>query len=432
MSHRIRCITLGGGLAAIALTGSLNAQVGGLTPVDPWAGEGMRTHAPTTASTPTEAVSLPEMISGWETLPGEPVMPVFDAGVVYRRGWTALLGGINGDFAVVSVIQIHDPVAGWLPISSQLLEPRARATTTVLEDGRVLVVGGVAGTLGGELHPLATCEVVDPFVAGSARAVPRLDEPLVGHSAHRLGDGSVVVVGGHAARRFDPRSLAWTERISLARPRTEHASAALPDGRIIVIGGDVDTLGGATIETVEPARGTSTLWSATLERPTTCSSAVCLDDGRILVVGGLDERAGRTTSRCWLLDPERQTVTAGPSLPLVHGVACAAVFPDRLGAVIVGGEWRNGEERGEPHAAYLFQAGEPGGRLGDRLWRLAEMPEGGCRGQWHRRRNGRLAVQGGYAYLDEEQARLRQTLPGPKVSGALYELWIADLGRQAD
>jgi hypothetical protein len=84
----------------------------------------------------------------------------------------------------------------------QLTSHRVGHSATLLEDGRVLVVGG------GRVRPantgvcdignpgsLATAEIVDP-TAGTSAPTSSLCERREHHRATRLGDGSVLITGG--------------------------------------------------------------------------------------------------------------------------------------------------------------------------------------------------------------------------------------------
>jgi hypothetical protein len=131
---------------------------------------------------------------------------------------------------------------------------RAGATATVLADGDVLVVGGVAG---GTADPSDTAVVLATALRWSrARgfsAVASMASPRVGHTATLLPDGRVLVIGGErldggmspiaSAELFDPRRDAWVPAGELAVARQHHTAALLPDGRVVVIGGQVAGLG---------------------------------------------------------------------------------------------------------------------------------------------------------------------------------------------
>ena len=65
-----------------------------------------------------------------------------------------------------------------------------------------------------------------------------------GHTATLLQDGKVLIVGGDnqtgiigQAEIYDPATKNFTAGPSLQTARTDHAAIALPDGRVLVIGG---------------------------------------------------------------------------------------------------------------------------------------------------------------------------------------------------
>jgi len=128
----------------------------------------------------------------------------------------------------------------------------------------------------------------------------------VGHTATLLNDGRVLVVGGAAisggttdvdiahnhAEVYDAKTDGWTATPALASARTFHAAAKLPDGKVMVFGGalrepiglsDVRSL--SSTEVYDPATNT---WSVGTPLPSTRThhGAVALSDGKILVVGG--------------------------------------------------------------------------------------------------------------------------------------------------
>src|SRR5207247_2277436 len=77
----------------------------------------------------------------------------------------------------------------WTPTGS-MGAPRANHTATRLADGRVLVVGGSTSSA-----ILASAEIYDP-ASGTWTATNRMSRGRVGHTATGLADGRVLVAGG--------------------------------------------------------------------------------------------------------------------------------------------------------------------------------------------------------------------------------------------
>jgi hypothetical protein len=78
---------------------------------------------------------------------------------------------------------------------------------TLLKDGRVLVTGGRSAAVSGS--PIADADLYDP-ATGSFEPVGPMHDPRLGHSATLLDDGRVVLIGGvvRSADRTDPEPAA--------------------------------------------------------------------------------------------------------------------------------------------------------------------------------------------------------------------------------
>jgi hypothetical protein len=124
------------------------------------------------------------------------------------------------------------------------------------------------------------------------------------HTATRLTDGRVLVVGGGgndnlalaSAELFDPATGTWTLTGSLGAPRFGHQAALLADGRVLVVGGDAggpppDFGRTSSAEIYDPASGT---WAPTGSMAITRGghTATALADGTVLVAGGWGDRRG--------------------------------------------------------------------------------------------------------------------------------------------
>jgi hypothetical protein len=200
----------------------------------------------------------------------------------------------------VPYAELLNPVTGELEATGQPLEDRSRSTATRLTDGRVLVVGGVAGR--SDVNPgdaLASAEIWDAGTVGFS-ATGALAEARQGHSATPLPDGRVLVIGGNrigglfthsrsgnlaSAEVWDPPTGAWTRAGNLAHARSLHSATLLPDGTVLVAGGVGDRGGVAEAEIWDPATGGFAA-AGSLATPRTSHSATALSDGRILIAGG--------------------------------------------------------------------------------------------------------------------------------------------------
>jgi N-acetylneuraminic acid mutarotase len=199
-------------------------------------------------------------------------------------GRVLVTGGVDCTFyisAVYASAEIFDPSAGTWSITSNMTISRYRHTATLLNDGRVLVVGG------------ATAEIYDPASSTwSATGSPSASRS--GHTATLLDDGRVLVTGGFNAgisqsssEIFDPATNTWTAAGNMTVSRGEHTATLLNDGRVLVVGGkDGGSVFFASAEIFNPA---TSIWTTTgsLGAARAFHTATHLDNGMVLVAGGL-------------------------------------------------------------------------------------------------------------------------------------------------
>lgn len=179
-------------------------------------------------------------------------------------------------------------------------------------DGAVLVIGGSRGE-----NTLSTAiDRFDPALRSFTR-LGSLRTGRAGHTATRLTDGRILVLGGatglqigNVADLVDERTGAVSHGGALVRPRSRHAAVALADGRVLVVGGLNDN----TAEIWEPATNTFRLvgnMQHTREWPT----ATLLADGRVLVAGGYSEAPSYALAEVFDPRTERFTALAAPADP---------------------------------------------------------------------------------------------------------------------
>jgi len=211
-------------------------------------------------------------------------------------------GALGGNDGVLGSAEFYDPTTGtWIPTGS-LAVTRDDHTATLLQDGRVLVAGGESRYIDGQSVVTASAELYDPL-AGAWQRVGDMQTPRSGHTATRLPDGRVLVVGGWgvetieplaSAELFDPARNTWNPTGSLNEPRGAHQATLLPNGMVLVAAGAAGGFNSPTLpyavastEVYDPATGA---WTKTMDlnQGRYWPGLTLLADGTVLVVGGLN------------------------------------------------------------------------------------------------------------------------------------------------
>ena len=218
---------------------------------------------------------------------------------------------------------------------------RAGHSSTLMNDGNVLVVGGDDGTgvPPGTPSPTAIAEVYCTAVAGPTctsagdvgtfKAVGSLNTARFGHTATLLFDGTVLVAGGITDATSDPTANAEVYCTAVAGPlctapsdvgkfktvatamqtaRAGHTATLLPDNTVLLVGGVVSSSGPPT-NTSEvyctamtgpvctlPADVGKFKSAASMATPRDSHTATLLADGTVLVTGGEIDAAGNPTN----------------------------------------------------------------------------------------------------------------------------------------
>jgi beta-lactamase regulating signal transducer with metallopeptidase domain len=231
-------------------------------------------------------------------------------------GRVLLAGGLAGSSETLAAAEVYDPSGRRFQPVAPMHVSRAGAAFARLPDGRVLVAGGWTGGV-----PTASAEIYDP-----ARRTFRVIAPMAGPRASAitavLPDGRILIAGGEAASQqtlrtaeiFDP-ALGRFERTGALRvPRTNAAAAPLLDGRILVAGGGDGSQALSSVEIYEPSQGRfrpAASLSSVREKP----GAVTLADGRVLVVGGARDGSWRQQlASTEIYDPRTDRCTPGPDM----------------------------------------------------------------------------------------------------------------------
>ena len=252
-------------------------------------------NSPLTSGTGTATFSVTLKTAGTQTITATDV------------GTAALTGTSNS-------IHVPAPASGFTATGS-MTSARESHTATLLNDGKVLVVGGDAREVlrycGPPFHctrhvPLASAELFDP-ASGIFAGTGNMVAPRTLHAATLLGDGKVLVTGGDSgndfstplatAEIFDISTGMFTPTGNMVNARAGHTATLLANGKVLVAGGS----SGDAAELFDPATGEFTA-SGSMETPRTNDTATLLKNGDVLVTGG-DDASGNPVATAELFDP---------------------------------------------------------------------------------------------------------------------------------
>ncbi len=199
---------------------------------------------------------------------------------------TAQVAGVTAQAAFVLTNQAGP--WGTIQLTGNLNSARTFQTATALNDGTVLLTGGVE-----ENGTLITAEVYNP-AAGDFSLTGSMNVARFNHTATLLSNGMALIVGGGgyddiaigSAELYDPATKAFTLTGSLKVPRWGHTATLLSDGKVLIAGGAGN--GGSLLSSAElydPATGSFTL-TGRLNTVLSEHTATLLNNGMVLICGG--------------------------------------------------------------------------------------------------------------------------------------------------
>jgi len=244
---------------------------------------------------------------------------------VLQNGRILVVGG----FGALNSAEIYDPSSDTWSLAASLTVGRAYHRATLLKDGRVLVTGGTPDLV----NAIGSAEIYDP-IANAWTSAGSLPNAVWVHSSTLLPTGEVLVTGGHnstgsltATELYDPLSNSWSTIGSMTFAREGHSATVLADGRVLIAGGHDGFNYVALAEIFDPITKT---WSGagTMVTARNQHSATLLGDGRVLVAGGFGSVSGiyvvLATSE--LFDPHTSSWSVAASLPAPRATAQDAVL----------------------------------------------------------------------------------------------------------
>jgi Galactose oxidase, central domain len=221
-----------------------------------------------------------------------------------------LVGGFSGAAAiknfsldlegnVLGAAEIFDETTGAFSPAGEMATPRMGFTATELNNGKVLVAGG----LDNRDNVLDTAELYDPTARKFVPVAGAMSDRRMFHTATLLLSGKVLIAGGatnlsgdttSSADLYDPASNSFIPAISpMDHQRAAHSATMFATGpmagKVLITGG----VGGSSFffkdssaELYDPASQEFTLLPSFMNEPRSMHTATLLDDGDVLLAGG--------------------------------------------------------------------------------------------------------------------------------------------------
>ena len=168
-----------------------------------------------------------------------------------NTGKVLVVGGVQTGGGVTDTTELFDSTTETFTLSGSLLLGRKRHREALLLDGKVLISGGnfLENGQGGGERETDTAELYNP-VTGLFTSVANMSSPRSEHESTLLTDGTVLISGGILIQTpsevYDPAALGFSDVGEMIQTRGRHIAHRLTNpawgslvGHVLAIGGDV-------------------------------------------------------------------------------------------------------------------------------------------------------------------------------------------------
>ena len=246
----------------------------------------------------------------------------------------------NGIDNTLTSPEIYDPVNNTWTSAPNMLTDMAVNTATLLQNGKVLVVGSFTDY---KTSTLTLAELYDPTNNIWSSAGNVLNFKISCNTATLLSNGKVLIAGGFIGESdnttasveiYDPTSNTWSAAASMSTERADHTETLLPNGEVLVVGGNGKSACLSSAEIYDPANNTWTsAGNSSMAR--VYHTATLLPNGKVLIAGG-GYSEGNLIASSEIYDPINNTWTTAANMITDRCSHAATLLPNGK-VLVVGG-----------------------------------------------------------------------------------------------
>lgn len=180
------------------------------------------------------------------------------AAALLTNGKVLVTGGVDANGNILSSAELFDPSTGVFTSTGSMNTARQQHSATLLNTGKVLIVAGLKDPqFNDSTSLLSSAELYDP-ASGTFTATGGLTIARTNHTTTLLNNGVVLVAGGAgwqqnfaSAELYYPSTGAFAPTGSMNVWHTGHAASLLSSGQVLVSGGGQDPITFASVSTCE-------------------------------------------------------------------------------------------------------------------------------------------------------------------------------------
>jgi len=218
-----------------------------------------------------------------------------------NNGSVLIAGGVScpsaGSCMYMNSAELYNPNTGTISYTGSLGTART-APAVLLDNGKVLIAGGYNCDANGNCASLSSAEIYDPSTSSFSSA-GNMTIARYGHTMTLLTNGRVLIAGGetcssstsctalNTAELYDPLVGSFTPTVPLHAARFNASAVRLNSGLVMIVGGFNGSTYPAAAELYDPVAASFTL-AGNLNTPRANATATLFENGgaMVLIVAG--------------------------------------------------------------------------------------------------------------------------------------------------